>query len=392
MSSPGWKGRFFTIWTGQTFSLVGSALVQFALVWWLTETTGSATVLATASLVGLLPPLLLGPLVGTLVDRWRRRWIMVVADGAIALFTAARAILYWQGIVATWHIYGILFLRALGGTFHQPAMMASTSLMVPKEHLTRVAGANQTRLSTTQMGAPVLGALLVTLFPVQAVLAIDIVTALVAILPLLFIDVPQPKVAAPQASGGRSSVRQETKAGLRYIWRWRGLFVLTVTLTLIPSSGMPAFSLVPLLVKEHFGGGALEWGWFSVAFEIGSLVAGLLMSTWGGFRRRFVTMFSRGLAWALSSLVQGLTPANAYWLFLAATLLTGLGASIYSAAFIAIVQSTVPPGMQGRCSRCKIAWLRQWHRWDWRSWARWPMSPAYRCPLWRAAQLAFWYC
>ena len=97
MSSPPWKARFFTIWTGQTFSLIGSALVQFALIWWLTETTGSAAVLATASLVGLLPPVLLGPFVGTLVDRWRRRWILVAADGAIALFTAVLAVLYWQG-------------------------------------------------------------------------------------------------------------------------------------------------------------------------------------------------------------------------------------------------------------------------------------------------------
>jgi DHA3 family macrolide efflux protein-like MFS transporter len=301
MSSPPWKARFFTIWTGQTFSLIGSALVQFALIWWLTETTGSAAVLATASLVGLLPPVLLGPLVGTLVDRWRRRWIMVFADAAIALFTAVLAILYWQGMVDTWHIYGLLFLRALGGAFHSPAMMASTSLMVPKEHLTRVAGANQTRLSMTHMGAPVLGALLVTVFPVQAVLAIDIVTALMAILPLLFIDVPQPEAAGPQAHGGHSSVLHETRAGLRYIWRWRGLFVLTVTIALIPFFGMPAFALVPLLVKEHFGGGALEWGWFSIAGEIGSLVAGILMSTWGGLAGVSRVCWLQG--WPLASLV-----------------------------------------------------------------------------------------
>jgi DHA3 family macrolide efflux protein-like MFS transporter len=348
MRSPGWKIPFFAIWTGQTFSLVGSALVQFALIWWLTETTGSAAVLATASLVGLLPPVLLGPLVGALVDRWRRRWIMVVADGAIALFTAALAILYWQGIVETWHIYVLLFLRALGGAFHGPAMTASTSLMVPKEHLTRVAGANQTRTSMTQMGAPVLGALLATLLPIQGVLAIDILTALLAILPLLFIDVPQPDAATPQASGGQRSVLQETKEGVRYFWRWRGLFVLTITVALIPFFGMPAVSLVPLLVKEHFHGGAAEWGWYSVGDQIGSLLAGIVMSTWGGFKRRFVTMLTAALGFGFFSLVQGLTPANTYWLFLAATLLAGSGASIYFAALRAIMQSTVPPEMQGR--------------------------------------------
>jgi DHA3 family macrolide efflux protein-like MFS transporter len=348
MHPPGWKARFFTIWTGQTFSLVGSALVQFALIWWLTETAGSATALATASLVGLLPPVVLGPFVGTLVDRWRRRWVMVVADGAIALFTGVLALLYWQDIVEPWHVYVLLLLRALGGAFHGPAMTASTSLMVPKEHLTRVAGMNQTRWSITQMGGPVLGALLVTLLPIQGVLAIDILTALLAIVPLLFVDVPQPVAATSQATGGRRAVIHETIEGVRYFWRWRGLFVLTVTIALIPFFGMPAVSLVPLLVREHFGGGPVEWGWYSAADQIGTLVAGILMSTWCGFRRRFVTMLAAALVFGSVSLVQGLSPANAYWLFLAATLVAGSAASMYFGAQRAIMQATVPPEMQGR--------------------------------------------
>src|SRR5512137_606789 len=90
-----WAAKFFTIWTGQAFSLVGSALVQFALVWWMTKTTGSATVLATATLVALLPQILLGPFVGALVDRWNRRLVMMVADGAIALATLVLAGLFW---------------------------------------------------------------------------------------------------------------------------------------------------------------------------------------------------------------------------------------------------------------------------------------------------------
>ena len=90
----GWQARFFAIWTGQTLSLLGSILVRFALIWWVTETTGSAAALATVSLVAMLPVIALGPLVGALVDRWSRRWIMVIADGAIALFTALLAYLY----------------------------------------------------------------------------------------------------------------------------------------------------------------------------------------------------------------------------------------------------------------------------------------------------------
>ena len=118
---------FFVIWTGQAFSLLGSQLVQFALIWWLTESTGSATVLATASLVGLLPQVVFGPLVGTLVDRWNRRVTMIVADSVIALAIVGLAALFWIDAAQIWHIYLLMFIRATAGGFHWSAMSASSS-------------------------------------------------------------------------------------------------------------------------------------------------------------------------------------------------------------------------------------------------------------------------
>ncbi|MFN8428079.1 MAG: MFS transporter [Anaerolineales bacterium] len=102
-----WAVPFFTIWTGQAFSLFGSSLVQFALVWWLTKETGSATVLATATLVALLPQIIFAPFIGALVDRWNRRLIMIIADGSIALATAFLFYLF-----ATNQIPGLANLRS----------------------------------------------------------------------------------------------------------------------------------------------------------------------------------------------------------------------------------------------------------------------------------------
>jgi len=129
---------------GQAFSLFGSRVVQFALVWWLTQLTGSATVLATASMVALIPEIFLSPIAGAYVDRWNRRIVMILADGMIALASLWLAYLFWIDAAQVWHIYVIMLVRAVGGAFHWPAMQASTSLMVPQEHLTRVAGLNQT--------------------------------------------------------------------------------------------------------------------------------------------------------------------------------------------------------------------------------------------------------
>ena len=103
-----WARRFFIIWTGQAFSLFGSALVQFALIWWLTQKSGSATVLAIATVVGMLPQIVLGPFAGTLVDRWNRRVIMIVANATIAASTLLLAYLFATGIVQIWHVYAIL--------------------------------------------------------------------------------------------------------------------------------------------------------------------------------------------------------------------------------------------------------------------------------------------
>src|SRR5262245_26409290 len=139
-----WGRPFFTIWTGQAFSLFGSALVQFALIWWLTQKSGSATVLALATLAGMLPMILIGPFAGALVDRWNRRIIMMAADAVIALFTLLLVYLFATGAVQIWHVYVILAVRAVGGAFHFPAMSASTPLMVPDDQLTRVGGLNQT--------------------------------------------------------------------------------------------------------------------------------------------------------------------------------------------------------------------------------------------------------
>ena len=129
---------FLTLWVGQVFSLLGSQLVQFSLIWWLTQQTGSATVLAVASIVGLVPQVVLGPFVGPLVDRWNRKRTMILADAAVALATLGLALLFLLGQAELWHVYAILFVRALCGTFHGPAITSSFSLMVPPEHLTRV--------------------------------------------------------------------------------------------------------------------------------------------------------------------------------------------------------------------------------------------------------------
>ena len=345
-----WASKFFVIWSGQAFSLVGSALVQFALVWWLTQKTGSATVLATATLVALLPQIILGPFVGTLVDRWNRRLIMIVADTSIALVTGALIFLFLTGLVQVWHVYIILMLRSLGGAFHGPAMSASTSLMVPDKHLARISGMNQTLQGVINIFAPPLGALLLGLMSTGQVLFVDIGTAALAVIPLLFIAIPQPPRLIAQANGTEKKLSywHDLKDGYSYVIRWPGLLgviLLAMALNFLLS---PVSALTPLFIKNIFYGGPQELAWAESVFGVGVILGGLALSVWGGFKRRIVTSFSGVLGIGVGVIIISLTPSNLFWLLLAGNLILGATQVFANGPLFAIFQSTVAPEMQGR--------------------------------------------
>jgi MFS transporter, DHA3 family, macrolide efflux protein len=213
-----WRVPFFTIWLAQAGSLLGSSIVQFALVWWLMLQTRSATILAMASLVGILPTILLGPFAGSMVDRLNRRRVMIFADAGIAVATALLGAIYFLGWMQAWHVYVILFVRAIGGTFHWPAMQASTTMLVPKEQLSRISGMNQTLSGLMSIISPPLGALVVSVLPLYGAMGIDVLTALIAITTLLFIAIPQSQISAAPPGHPVCTLLRDV-AGVFAMWR-----------------------------------------------------------------------------------------------------------------------------------------------------------------------------
>ncbi len=350
-----WKPTFFTVWIGQAFSLFGSMLVQFALVWWLTDTTGSATVLATAMLVAMLPQILIGPIAGTLVDRWNRRAVMIAADSLVALATVALVYLFATDRIAVWHVYAAMLIRATGGAFHFPAMQASTSLMVPKDQLSRIAGMNQTLQGAGNIVAPPVGALMLESLPVQGVLAVDIVTAAIAVGTLALVAIPQPVVQAGADGQDKPGVWRDLVAGLRYVRGWPALMIILGMAVLINFVFGPAASLTPLLVKGHFGGGAIELGWIDASMGIGVVLGGLALSAWGGFKRKLYTSMLGLIGMGLGALILGLTPGSLFGLALAMMFLMGFTNPIVNGPLFALLQTVVAPEMQGRVFTLVIA-------------------------------------
>jgi len=341
-----WAARFFTIFTGQAFSLFGSSLVQFALIWYLTQKTGSATVLATASLFAMLPQVLLGPIAGTVVDRGSRRMIMIAADATIALFTLLLAYLFWTGKVATWHIFLISAIRSAGGAFHYPAMASSTSLMVPKEQLARVAGANQVLQGLINIVAPPIGALLIAAMATQNILMIDILTALMGIIPLLFIAIPQPTEHHENAT--KASFMQDLVGGFKYMAAWPGLLMLGLMATLLNFLIAPTSALTPLLVTKYFGKGALELGSLDSFFGIGMIAGGITLSVWGGFKKRIATSLFGIFSFSFAILAIAAAPADKFWIMVASMAAIGFMMPMANGPIQALFQTLVEPNMQGR--------------------------------------------
>ncbi len=349
-AAKSWAPKFFLIWSGQALSLLGSSLVQFALVWWMTKTTGSATILATATLVALLPQIILGPFIGPLIDRLNRRMIMIAADSAIALATGVLMVLFMVGAAQTWHVFVILAIRSLGGAFHGPAMASSTGLLVPEKHLTRVSGLNQTLQGVMSIAAPPLGALLIMVLPTQGVLAIDLATALLAVVPLLFVTIPSPPGQVAEANGDKekTSYMHDLAAGFKYVVKWPGLFGVILLAMVLNFLLIPSSALMPLVVTKGYGLGALELAWTETGMGIGIIAGGLLLSIWGGFKKKILTSLMGILGIGVSVLLMGLAPQSMFFLLIAACVLAGFTQVLANGPLGAIFQANVDKDMQGR--------------------------------------------
>ncbi|MHA2353709.1 MAG: MFS transporter [Candidatus Thorarchaeota archaeon] len=337
---------FMKILGGQGFSLVGSALVQFSLVWWLTITTGSAIVLVVGTIMALVPQIVISPFAGVLVDRWNRRKVMVLSDGIMALMIVLLAFLFTQGTANIFHIYGIMAIRSALGVFQWPALQASVSLMVPDEHLSRINGVYQSLTGLAQITAPPLGALLLLIMPIQTILLIDIGTAALAILPLMFIKIPQPDTE--QSFEEKHSMLADMKQGVGFLTRWRGgqftLFAMMITNMIL----IPSMSLIPIFALVHFNGGAFELAWLQTALGVGMLVGGIALSVWGGFKRRMDTVVAAVIAMGIAILAVGLTPSGLFFLAVAGLFITGVMVPMASGSIMAILQAIVPKEIQGR--------------------------------------------
>jgi DHA3 family macrolide efflux protein-like MFS transporter len=333
---------FLTVWAGQLVSITGTTLTGFALQIWVYLETGSVTRLALVTLAFALPSVLLSPIAGALVDRWDRRLTMLGADLLAGLTTLAIAALYFSGHLEIWHLYLLTGVGALGNAFQAPAWMAAIPLLVPKKHLGRANGLVQVNEAIGLVAAPAIaGAMLATL-GLGAVLLTDVATFVVAVITLAIVRFPPIPRGEYAATG---SIRADVAAGWRYLRQRTGLlWLLTVYAGINFVLAFVDTLIIPLIVSfasEAAAGGVLS------AAGVGMLAGSLLMSTWGGPKRRRIAWILGGIAvGGLCVVVVGLRASLP--LIAVGSVLLMLGTPVINTTSQVIWQLKVVPEMQGR--------------------------------------------
>ncbi|MFL6291746.1 MAG: MFS transporter [Thermoanaerobaculia bacterium] len=338
---PSGVRAFGLVWLGQLISLVGSGLTSFALGVWVFQKTGSVTQFAGIAFFGALPGLIVAPMAGVVVDRLDRRTVMLWTNFASGLRTLTVAALLWTGHLQVWHIYVAVAVASVFRTFHLPAYIAATTLLVPKKHLARASGMTQFGQAVADTLAPFLAGLLVTFIRIEGVLLIDFATFLFAIITLALVRIPRPAAGAVR---GKRSMWREAAYGWQFIRDragLRGLLNYFAMLNLILS--MVSVLIIPLVLS---GTNAKVLGRVLMISSAGLLAGSILMSVTGGPRRRIHGVLGFGLLFGIGLAVVGLRPNP--WLIAAGLFVTMFGAPVINGASQAIWQAKVPPELQGR--------------------------------------------
>lgn len=337
---------FTIVWIGQVISLLGTAMTGFALTIWAWQITGEATALALVGFFQFVPIVLVSPFAGALVDRWNRRLTMMLSDLAAGLSTFVVLLLLATDNLQIWHLYITGAFSGAFQAFQFPAYSAAITMMVPKGQYARASGMLSIAQSASGIFAPVVAAIFLGVIGIAGIMTIDVVTFLVAIGALLLVHIPQPAVTEAGRRGG-GSIWKESAYGFRYILErpsLLGLQLVFFTINLILTFGV--ILLAPMILART-GNDEIMLGSVRSAGAIGGVIGGLLLSAWGGPKRRVHgVLIGMALGSLLGQLLMGLGRGPYIWAL--ASFLSLFFIPIVNGSNQAIWQAKVAPDVQGR--------------------------------------------
>jgi DHA3 family macrolide efflux protein-like MFS transporter len=321
------------------------------IIWWITLDTGSTFYLALASVLGLAPIVILGPMAGVLADRWNRKLLILAADLFQALTTLVLILMFWFDVAAIWRVLALLTLKGVFQAFHMPSAFAIIPTMVPKDKLSRMNGINYLFTSAVNLAGPVVAALLLGFWTITQILWIDIATFLVALIPLLVTRIP----SVLKKHDESSSFRRQFEEGFGFIRKARGLLPLIMLATAVNVLLTPLSTLLPYYVKfDHFGA-ASDLAFVMAFIQGGMLVGASMMSVIKVSRRKTILIVSSMYISFLGYILVALTPTGLFWFMAASGFILTLCIPIVDVLAMTVLQTAVPIEMQGRVTSVTVS-------------------------------------
>lgn len=339
-----WKKKIILFLTSQTISLFGSSLVQYAISWYITLETKSGVMMTIAIICGFLPTFFLSPFAGVWADRYNRKRLILISDSTIALATLVIAILFLMGYKSIWLLFVVSVVRALGTAVQTPTVGALIPQLVPEDKLTKVNAANGSIQSMVMLVSPMLSGALLTMAPMEIIFFIDVVTAVAAVSTLLFfLKVPSHEKALEKQS---VSYLGDMAEGYRYIKNHAFVRKIIIYSALFSFLAAPAAFLTPLQVTRSFGDQVWRLTAIEIVFSVGMILGGILMASWGGFKKKIHSMVTATVVMGIGTFALGI--ASVFWLYLLMMSLIGLAMPVFNTPFTVLLQQKVEADYLGR--------------------------------------------
>lgn len=339
-----WEKDIVLFILSQTISLLGSSLVQYAIMWYITLNTKSGVMMTISIICGFLPTFFLSPFSGVWADRYNRKNLIMLADSFIAISTLVLAILFLMGYDSMGLLFVMSALRSIGTGVHTPAIGAFIPQIVPEDKLTKVNGINGSIHAMVMFVSPMLSGALLTMASIETIFFIDVVTAAIAVaILLIFLKVPaHAKAQNPQSV----SYFKDLKEGIYYIKDYTYVKKFFVFCAFFFFLIAPVAFLTPLQVTRTFGDDVWRLTAIEITFSVGMMLGGIIIASWGGFKNRIYTMTLSCFVMALCTLALGIV--SIFWLYLAIMVIVGISLPFFNTPSTVLLQEKVEPDFLGR--------------------------------------------
>lgn len=338
-----WKKNAALFLAGQTVSIFGTSLVQYAILWHITLETRSGVMMMISVIAGFLPTFFLAPFAGVWADRFDRKRLIILSDLGIAATTLMAAIVFWMGHESLWLLFAMSAVRAFGSAVQSPAVGAFLPQIVPEDQLMRVNGINGSLQSVIMIASPMISGALLTFSPIATIFMIDVVTAVVAVSILLALKVKPHEKALDKS---KIDYFEDLRLGVDYIKSHGYLsrfFIFTAFFNIFIT---PAATLTPLQTARTFGPEVWRLTAIEIAFSVGMLIGGIIIASWGGFKNRIVSMAVATFLLGLFTIGLGLVPV--FWIYIGLMVVTGVVIPLFNTPATVLIQETVDPNYMGR--------------------------------------------